>query len=108
MVKQFHFDLTCDVIDDLKVNQICLSSMNFPELSIAIFGFPIKCVVSEMCQPEGLLNRPEGLFAGQRATCTGLRASFTPHSHCNNVKTTLKRCLKFIAKVPSSVSYFLH
>ena len=47
MVKQFHFDLTCDVTDDLEVNQICFSSMNFPGLSIAVFAFPIRCVVSE-------------------------------------------------------------
>ena len=47
MVKQFHFDMACDVTDDLEVNQICYSSMNFPRLSIAVFAFPIKCVVSE-------------------------------------------------------------
>ena len=48
MVKQFHFDLTCDVTDDLGVNQICFSSMNFPGLSISVFAFPISWVVSEL------------------------------------------------------------
>ena len=48
MVKQFHFKLTCDIADDLEVNQICFSSMNFPGLSIAVFPFPIRCVVSEL------------------------------------------------------------
>ena len=48
MVKQIHFDLTCDVTDDLEVNQICFSSMNFPGLSIAVFAFVIRCVVSEL------------------------------------------------------------
>ena len=38
----------CDVTDDLEVNQICYSSMNFPGLSIAVFAFPIRCVVSEL------------------------------------------------------------
>ena len=45
MVKQFHFDLTCAVTDDLEVNQIYFSPMNFLGLSIAVFAFPIRCVM---------------------------------------------------------------
>ena len=57
MIKQFHFDLTCDVTDDPEVNQICCSSMNFPGLSIAVFAFPIRCVVSEL-RGGGAQNDP--------------------------------------------------
>ena len=66
MNKQFHFDLTCDVTDNMEVNQICFSSMNFPGLSIAVFAFPIRWVVSELGGGGGGSKWPPPAAGGWR------------------------------------------
>ena len=64
-----NFTLTwpVNVTDDLEVNLLCFSSMNFPGLSIDVFAFPIRCAVSELGGGGWLKMTPQRLVGGEEA-----------------------------------------